>query len=296
MNCYSNLHIFLCRASFYSSVSRWISTKVWCYYCEHVYEKLTVEPMLLLARNMHNLSGTPPDQYVYIYIQCMLPLCRQLESECMGVQFLCQPSEDKEWYYHWQKARLRWWKRVSFFSSPSSISDCLCIEYIHDIVYVTVLNSSLLILPPTHPPVYNRHNFSAVYFLILQLAVNPENFSLVDSPTSELPDHTLQESVIKVSCYTLSPQNCEVVTLLLFSQYNFPCGAAVVEHLSNRGDSQFLMADGETQAHLKVGFLYNHTKWFAHLLRFLFQIAKGDNGKTYPHLLSLSANVDRGKQ
>ena len=34
---------------------------------------------------------------------------------------------------------------------------------------------------------------------IFQLAANPENFSLVETPTSELPGHTLKESFIKVS-------------------------------------------------------------------------------------------------
>ena len=78
----------------------------------------------------------------------------------MGVVFLCQPTEDRQWYYHWQKARLRWWKKVSF---PHT--------------YYTILS--------------NRS--------IFQLAANPENFSLVETPTSELPGHTLKESFIKVS-------------------------------------------------------------------------------------------------
>ncbi|CAI8024719.1 DNA polymerase subunit gamma-2, mitochondrial [Geodia barretti] len=121
---------------------------------------------------------------------------RHEEGEHMGVVFLCQPTEDQQWYYHWQKARLRWWKK---------------------------------------------------------LAANPENFSLVETPTSELPGHTLKESFIK---------------------YKFPWGPAVVEQISNTGDSQFQRMDDETRAR--------------------FKIAKGLDGRTYPHRLSLSASVDKG--
>ena len=88
--------------------------------------------------------------------------CRQQESECMCVQFLCQPDEDKDWYYHWQKSRLRWWKKVSAF------------------LFSPYLTHSLTPSPG------------------FQLAVSPENFSLVETPASELPEHCLQESFIRV--------------------------------------------------------------------------------------------------
>ena len=40
----------------------------------------------------------------------------------MGVLYLCQSSEDQQWYYHWQKARLRWWKKVnSILSLPDEL-------------------------------------------------------------------------------------------------------------------------------------------------------------------------------
>ena len=79
----------------------------------------------------------------------------------MGVVFLCQPVEDQQWYYHWQKSRLRWWKKVSSPLTDTSI----CIYLSHQI----------------------------------QLAANPENFSLVETPTSDLPENTVKESFIKVS-------------------------------------------------------------------------------------------------
>jgi hypothetical protein len=47
-----------------------------------------------------------------------------------------------------------------------------------------------------------------------------------------------------------------------------------VEQISNTGDFQFQSMDEETRAR--------------------FKIAKGLNGKTYPHRLSLSASVDKG--
>lgn len=116
-----------------------------------------------------------------LYIQVCVWLFRQQEAESMSVQFLCQSSEDKEWYFHWQKYRLRWWKRVSSFIS---------------------LSPSLLIYLCCY-----------LFCLVYQLAANPENFSLVETPTSELPEYTLQESFIKV-CYSRHAYICPFETFL----------------------------------------------------------------------------------
>ena len=37
---------------------------------------------------------------------------RKKEFEQAALQFFCAPSEHRQWYYHWQKRRLRWWKQV----------------------------------------------------------------------------------------------------------------------------------------------------------------------------------------
>ena len=39
-------------------------------------------------------------------------LLRKKEFEQAALQFFCAPSEHRQWYYHWQKKRLRWWKQV----------------------------------------------------------------------------------------------------------------------------------------------------------------------------------------
>ena len=40
-------------------------------------------------------------------------LLRSREYDSVGLQFLCSPDEHKQWYSHWQKKRLHWWKKVS---------------------------------------------------------------------------------------------------------------------------------------------------------------------------------------
>lgn len=42
------------------------------------------------------------------------------EFESVGMQFFCPPSDHKQWYSHWQKKRLRWWKK--FANSPEAFS------------------------------------------------------------------------------------------------------------------------------------------------------------------------------
>ena len=49
-----------------------------------------------------------------VVMQCLFfPFASMCEFEQLSLQFFCSPSEDREWYAHWQKRRLRWWKRVS---------------------------------------------------------------------------------------------------------------------------------------------------------------------------------------
>ena len=48
--------------------------------------------------------------YVIVY----MVLLRKQEFEQAALQFFCAPSEHRQWYYHWQKRRLRWWKQVRY--------------------------------------------------------------------------------------------------------------------------------------------------------------------------------------
>lgn len=48
--------------------------------------------------------------YVIVY----MVLLRKQEFEQAALQFFCAPSEHRQWYYHWQKRRLQWWKQVRY--------------------------------------------------------------------------------------------------------------------------------------------------------------------------------------
>ena len=122
------------------------------------------------------------------YVQCMNDLYRQQECEHMNVQFFCQPEEAQTWYHNWQKTRLRWWKRVriiSYFPLSFSINHCTSFssKFFAIFLFLEFLKVFLLWLMVLTTPV--------------QLATNPDNFFLEETPSTEL-HLSLQESYIKV--------------------------------------------------------------------------------------------------
>ena len=53
--------------------------------------------------------------HVRLYLHCMSVLCRSREYDSVDLQFFCSPDEHRQWYSHWQKSRLQWWKKVSVY-------------------------------------------------------------------------------------------------------------------------------------------------------------------------------------